>query len=286
MTQPDQPSASSIPTSVPTPARMYDYVLGGKDNYAVDREAVVALGTKFREGVDITRENRLFLYRVVRFLARDAGIRQFLDMGSGLPSQQNVHQVAEKFQPDARVVYVDNDPIVLAHGRALLADGGQTIVIQADMTEPQDILARPDVRRAIDFDRPAAALFLSVAHSIPDDEQVRTMLSTVEKALSPGSFLAVSQFVGVDQDAVDIHNEAAAKVGLVWKTRTVEEFLDLWGDGLEPVPPGLVDVGDWWPDPDQPPLNPVHEPLLPFVGEGAKNRRLKEFGGVLRKPAP
>jgi hypothetical protein len=275
------PDPTELHPDVPHSARMYDYCLGGKDNFAADREAVLGFVNQFREGLDVTRENRLFLYRVVRFLAEEAGIRQFLDMGSGLPTQANVHQVAQAFQPDAHVVYVDSDPIVLAHGRALLAEESTT-VIQADMTDPRDILVHPDVRRLIDFDRPAAALFLSVAHSIPDDEQVRGMFSTVADALVPGSFLAMSQFVGVDRDTAEAHTKKATEMGLVWRTRTVEEVREFAGD-LDLVPPGLVDVSDWRPDPDQPPLSPVAEPLQPYLGAAAENKQVKEFGGVLRK---
>lgn len=272
---------TGIDISKPSPARMYDYCLGGKDNFAVDREAVLALVTQFREGLDVTRENRLFLYRVVRFLAQEAGIRQFLDMGSGLPTQANVHEVARRFQPDAHVVYVDSDPIVLAHGRALLAEEATT-VIQADMTEPREIMAHPDVRRLIDFDQPTAVLFLSVSHSIPDDEQVRAMFAAVADMLAPGSFLALSQFAGMDRETAAAHTKKAIEVGLAWKTRTVDDICDLVGD-LEPLPPGLVDVGEWRPDPGQPPLSPVADPLLPFIGAAAENKQVKEFGGVLRR---
>jgi S-adenosyl methyltransferase len=283
MTTPDQPIPAIFSIDTPTPARMYDYCLGGKDNFAVDREAVLALNAQFPEGFDAARQNRLFLYRVVRFLARDAGIRQFLDMGSGLPTQANVHQVAQQFQPEARVVYVDNDPIVLAHGRALLADDVTTTVITADITEPQGILADEDVRRLIDFDQPTAALFLSVPHSIPDDERLGGMLSTVVELLAPGSFVALSQFVGVDRAAADEHTEKVAEMGLDWKTRVVEDFAG-YVRGLEAVPPGLVDVAEWRPDPTQPPLQPVDEPLRPYLGVGGADNRVKEYGGVLRKP--
>ena len=270
-------------TKVAHPARMYDYCLGGKDNFAVDREAVRIFVERFPEGLDSARENRLFLYRVVRFLSREAGIRQFLDMGSGLPTQANVHQVAQRFQPDAHVVYVDNDPIVLVHGRALLAEDATT-VIQADMTDPQDILARPEVRDLIDFDQPVAALFLSVPHSIPDDQQARDMFAAIVDALVPGSFLAASQFIGVHEEAARAHTQTANELGLVWKTRTVDGFQDLIaGLGLEPVPPGLVDVCDWRPDPHQPPLHPVDETLQPYIGWTAGDKLVKEFGGVLHK---
>jgi hypothetical protein len=272
---------TGIDTSTPSPARMYDYCLGGKDNFPVDRAAVLGFVTQFNEGLDVTRENRLFLYRVVRYLAQEAGIRQFLDMGSGLPTQANVHEVAQQFQPDAHVIYVDSDPIVLAHGRAFLA-AETTMVIQADMTDPRDVLENPDVHRLIDFDQPTAALFLSVAHSIPDDEQVRGMFATVADALAPGSFLAMSQFVGVDRETADAHTSKATEMGLVWKTRTIEDFRPLVPD-LEHVPPGLVDVADWRPDPDQPPQNTVDGPLQPFLGAAGENKQVKEFGGLLRK---
>jgi hypothetical protein len=272
---------TGIDISAPSPARMYDYCLGGKDNFAIDRAAVLALITQFREGLDVTRENRLFLYRVVRFLAQEAGIRQFLDMGSGLPTQANVHQVAQGFQPGAHVVYVDSDPIVLVHGRAMLTEE-TTTVIQADMTDPHAIMTHPDVRRLIDFDRPLAVLFLSVAHSIPDDDLVRDMFAAVVDGLAPGSFLALSQFAGADRETAAAHTKKATEVGLVWKTRTVDDIRALVG-GLEPVPPGLVDVGEWRPDPAQPPLRPVDEPLLPFIGAATENKQVKEFGGVLRK---
>ena len=281
MTVPDQPSYPGFSTSVPTPARMYDYGLGGKDNFAVDREAALTGLAQFPELLDIARENRQFLYRVVRFLAGEAGIRQFLDMGSGLPAAQNVHQVAQQFQADARVVYVDNDPVVLTHGDALLAEEGRTIVVMADMTRPHDILAHADVRRLIDFGQPVAVLFLSVLHSVPDDAVAVSMLSATASALAAGSFLALSQCVGESQEAVDEHNKVASQVGLAWKTRTAEEIREYAG-GLEPVPPGLVDVADWRPDRSQPPLDPVDEPLWPFLGAAARHKRLKEFGGVLR----
>lgn len=284
MSDPDRPPID-IATDRPSPARLYDYALGGKDNFAVDREAGLIGLAQFPEAMDIARENRLFLYRVVRYLARDAEIRQYLDMGSGLPTQDNVHQVAQRFQPDAHVVYVDNDPIVLAHGRALLADERTTTVIQADMTEPRDVLAHDDTRRLIDFDWPVAALFMSIGHSIPEDRQMRDMLATVARSLCPGSFLAASQIVTEDAQTAARSNEVAAEAGLAWKTRTVDEFAAmLAGLGMEPVEPGLLDVSQWRPDPGQPPLRPVPQPLRPYLGAAARDKRVKEFGGLLRKP--
>ncbi|WP_393916775.1 SAM-dependent methyltransferase, partial [Halostreptopolyspora alba] len=136
-----------IPTDRPTAARVYGYSLGSKDTYEVDREAAREGLKRFPEILDIARQNRMYLYRAVRYLAAEAGITQFLDLGSGLPTDNNVHQVAQSFQPDARVVYVDIDPVVLVHGHALLADNPNTTVITADMTQPEQILNHPDTQR-------------------------------------------------------------------------------------------------------------------------------------------
>ncbi|MBF9132621.1 SAM-dependent methyltransferase [Plantactinospora sp. S1510] len=272
-----------IRQDVPTSARMYDYCLGGKDHFAVDREAMQVVSSHFPEGLDAARNNRLFLYRVVRYLARDAGIRQFLDMGSGLPTQANVHQVAQQFQPDASVVYVDNDPIVLAYGRALLAEDQSTTVIAADMAETELILADPETQRLIDFSEPVAVLFLSIGHSIVDDEILRSMFRTVWDAVAPGSFLVFSQMCGIDRAAVEEGNEMSRGLGLVWRNRTPDEVAELLR-GMDLVEPGLVEVVDWRSDPNQPPLAQVDEPLRPFLGAAAKNRRVMEYGAVLRKP--
>ncbi|MGX7669771.1 SAM-dependent methyltransferase [Plantactinospora sp. DSM 117369] len=286
MTAPNDGSKPQIRQDVPTPARMYDYCLGGKDNFPVDRAAVLAVHKQFPEGVTEARNNRLFLYRLVRFLARDAGIRQFLDMGSGLPTQANVHQVAQQFQPDAHVVYVDNDPIVLAHGRALLADDRTTTVIAADMTEPERILGDPETRKLVDFSRPVAALFLSIGHSIVDDTLLRNMLGTVWEAVASGSYLAFSQVCGVDQATVDEGNEMTKRLGLAWRNRTPEQVVELMRGltGAESVEPGLVKVVDWRPDPDQPTLAHVDEPLRPYLESPPENQRSMECGVVFRKP--
>ena len=279
---PDSGDLPNLAMDVPTPARMYDYDLGGKDNFAVDRAAVQAGLAKFPGILDAARNNRLFLYRAVRFLARDAGVRQFLDMGSGLPTQNNVHQVAQQFQLDARVVYVDNDPIVLAHGRALLATDESTTVITADMTEPDVILKHPDTRRLLDFSEPMAVLFLSVGHSIVDDETVRRMLATVKDAVVSGSYVAFTQMIGVDQQVAAESTKVAEELGLQWKTRTREDIIEFLS-GFEPVGPGLVDITDWRPDPNQPPLAPVDEPIRQYIGASANDQRHLEFGGVARK---
>jgi S-adenosyl methyltransferase len=267
----------------PSPARVYDYTIGGKDHFPIDRAVALAVNERFPEGVDAGRNNRLFLYRAVRFLARDAGIRQFLDLGSGLPTQNNVHQVAQRFQPDATVVYVDNDPTVHAYGRALLATGGRTTVLDADMRDMDKILVHPETRRLLDLSSPVAVLFLSVGHFITDDATLQRLLDTVYDAVVPGSYVAFTQVVGVDQQAVDeAHAQLLEMVQMDWKNRLatdVVRFLRRW----EPVEPGLVDVTHWRPDPDQPPLPEVDAELRRFVGASKGNKRLYEFGGIVRK---
>lgn len=286
MTAPSDGGFPQIDTGPPSPARVYNYVIGGKDHFAIDRAVALGVNQHFPEGVDAGRNNRLFLYRAVRFLARDAGIRQFLDLGSGLPTQNNVHEVAQQFQPDAAVVYVDNDPAVRAHGSALLAkDDKNTAILDADMVDLDDILARPETRRLLDLSKPVAVLFLSVGHFITDDATLQGMIDKVFDTVVPGSYVAFTQMVGVDQQAVDeAHAKLLAFVQMNWKNRLSSDVVRLlrrW----EPVEPGLVDITHWRPDPDQPPLPEVDEPLRQFVGASQRNKRLFEFGGIVRKPA-
>jgi hypothetical protein len=285
VTAPSDGDFPQLDAGRPSPARVYDYVLGGKDNFEIDRAASQFVHTLFPETLDAAHNNRRFLYRAVRFLARDAGIRQFLDLGSGLPSQNNVHQVAQQFQPDATVVYVDNDPTVQTHGRALLATDGRTTVLAADMVEMDKILANPDTRRLLDLSRPVAVLFLSIGHLITDDATLQRMLDMVHDTVVPGSYVAFTQMVGVDQQAIDeAHAQLTEKIEMEWKNRLagdVARLLQRW----EPVEPGLVDITHWRPDPDQPPLPDVDEPLRQFIGASERNKRLFAFGGIVRKPA-
>ncbi|RKS73214.1 S-adenosyl methyltransferase [Actinomadura pelletieri DSM 43383] len=273
-----------IPYDVPTPARIYGWALGSKDNFEVDRRFMLKNLPAFPEMIDVARQNRLFLYRAVRYLARDAGIRQFLDMGCGLPADDNVHQVARRFAPDARVVYVDIDPIVLVHARALLAGDGSTVVITADMRDQEALLEHPDVRRLIDFDEPLAVLFLSVGHHLVDADDPRGVLRTVIERAVPGSHLAFTQIVCSDRERAADMDARSTAAGLRWQTRDRAEVDALLPAGLEPVEPGLVDVGDWRPDPDQPPLAPVPAELMPYANGSSLGRAMNEYGGVLRKP--
>jgi O-methyltransferase involved in polyketide biosynthesis len=285
MTAPSDGDFPELDTGRPSPARVYDYTIGGKDHFEVDRAAALTVNALFPEGVDAGRSNRLFLYRAVRYLARDAGIRQFVDLGSGLPTQNNVHQVARQFQPDTTVVYVDNDPAVQAFGRALLATDDRTTVLAADMRELDKILAHPDTQRLLDLSQPVAVLFLSVGHFITEDAVLQEMLDIAYETVVAGSYVAFTQMVGVDQRAVDeAHAQLGARIQMEWKNRLatdVTRFLRRF----EPVEPGLTDITQWRPDPDQPPLPEVDEPLRRFVGASENNKRLYEFGGIARKPA-
>ncbi|WBB63354.1 SAM-dependent methyltransferase [Streptomyces sp. WMMC500] len=277
------PALPGIPTDRPTSARAYDWMLGGKDSYEVDRDMLRVGLARFPEGLDMTRQNRLFLYRAVRYLAREAGIRQFLDMGCGLPTNNNVHQVAQKYGTSCRVVYVDIDPIVLAHGRALLADDDSTAVITADMRDQEVVLGHPDLQRLIDFDEPVAVLFLSVVHHLLDADDPRRILRTVIDSAVPGSYLTLSQVVSDDEEAAIGTTEYMNTNRVPWQTRTPAQ-VDAYTDGLEPVSPGLVNVAKWRPDPSQPPLPPVVPDLQQYVGATKRSDRLYEYGGILRKP--
>ena len=232
-------------TSVAHPARMYDYYLGGKDNFPADRRAadeLLAVAPQTRVGA---HENRAFLQRAVRFLAAEAGIRQFLDIGTGLPTQGNVHEVAQSIAPESRVVYVDNDPIVHAHANALLRDR-HTASILADLRDPEAILGHPDTRRLIDFDQPMAILLLAVLHFIRDQEDPAGIVARLRAAMAPGSYLVVSHGTGdlypreIGDQAKRTYDRASAP--LVLRTRV--EIAALL-DGLELVDPGMVQMSLW-----------------------------------------
>jgi hypothetical protein len=237
-----------IDLSRPSVARMYDYYLGGKDNFAIDRDAVERVERAMPEVRPLARENRAFLRRAVRFMAA-AGIRQFVDIGAGLPTAGNTHEVAQQAAPEARVVYVDNDPIVLAHGRALLATDNSTTVITADLRRPSEVWDHPEARRLIDLDRPVGVLLIAMTHFLHDGERDRVM-GALRDSLAPGSYLATTHVTG------DGHpHEAVEGVENVYRAtptpiyfRPHAEVLRFF-DGFELVEPGLVTVDAWRPDP-------------------------------------
>jgi O-methyltransferase involved in polyketide biosynthesis len=234
---------AGIDIDKPSPARIYDVFLGGKDNYEVDRAAAkVAV----QNGPDIpraARENRAFLARAIRF-AVEAGITQFIDLGTGLPTQGNVHEVAQSMVSDAHVVYTDNDPIVLAHARALLPPSKTTTVIQADVREPETILDHPSTRALIDFTRPVGIIMLAVLH-FATDEQARNTIEMFREAVVPGSHLILSHSTvegHPGSQAVDAWKNATSRL----RSRTRAEIEELF-QGFELVDPGVVWVPQWRP---------------------------------------
>ncbi|WP_433664089.1 SAM-dependent methyltransferase [Nocardia sp. CA-128927] len=289
MSSGDRRERPAISFDRPSSARAYGWMLGGKDIYPADQDILLYMLGRFPECVDIARQNRQFLYRAVRYLVQEAGISQFLDMGCGLPTDNNVHQVAQRFNPDVRVAYVDVDPIVLAHGRAMLAEArANTTVITADMRSPETILADPDVERLIDFSEPVAVLFLSVGHHLKDVDKVgqgarHVLRHVIDTVAVPGSHLAFSQVVSDDPTLGATFARKIDESGIPWQHRSPEE-VDALFDGLEQIAPGLVNLVDWRPDPNQPPLEPVPEPLRRYVGATESRSKVYEYGGILRKP--
>ncbi|MBB4932807.1 O-methyltransferase involved in polyketide biosynthesis [Lipingzhangella halophila] len=235
-----------IPTDRPTPARIYDALLYGKDNYQVDRDAAARALTHEPNARLVVHENRAFLRRVVEYLVNEAGIRQIIDLGSGLPTQDNVHQVAHAIAPETRVVYVDNDPIVLAHGQALLADNPHTRVITADLRDVDTVLNHPDTRQLIDFTQPWALLSVAVFHFIPEDPQ--SIVAAYRAHMPTGSHLALSH---LSQDATT--PETAAEITAIYEQATAPMVLRSYQDiagiftGFRLVPPGLPLIMNWRP---------------------------------------
>lgn len=253
----DRVPPPGIDITKPSIARTYDCFLGGKDNFAIDREIARMTLEVMPDGVGGARANRAFLRRVVRHLAKEAGIRQFLDLGSGLPSAGNVHEVAHASDPTARVVYVDNDPVVLVHARALMVDSDATTVITADVREPEKILEHPDVRRLLDFDQPLGLLMFAILHHINDDEDPEGITGTLRAALAPGSHLAISHFHNPGDERPDDARFAIEGEKLFNETlgtgrwRARDEILSYFGD-MELLEPGLVPLPEWRPDPGDP----------------------------------
>jgi SAM-dependent methyltransferase len=266
--QPD--NFPEIDTRIASVARVYDHMLGGTDNYEVDRRSADGMEDMMPGSYALTRNNRRYLERVVRYLAADCGIRQFIDHGSGLPTQNNVHQVAQAAAPGSRVVYVEIDPVVLAHGRvkALLAEDDSTAFIEADASDTEKILGHPDTRRLINFDEPVAALFISFLHCIPDARDPWAVVRQMTDRLAPGSYIAISHLTSDDPQARERITEfALAALGGNWGRVRSREEVAAFFDGLEIVPPGLVKATDWHPD----------------GREEEQSAEWFEFGGVARK---
>jgi hypothetical protein len=230
---------------------MYDYFLSGKDNFAADRETANKALAAWPALRTAARENRAFLGRAVRYLAGEAGITQFLDIGSGLPGVGNVHEVAQEVNPAARVVYVDNDPIVLAHGRALLVSKpqGRSVYIDADMREPEKILSHPLTQDTLDFTKPVALMLVSVLHFFMDDDQVRRIVGPLVDALPPGSYVTASHGTAEFAPEARKAGQEYTRDGVDAIGRDADVFADLVFAGLKFVPPGVVVVSEWRPEP-------------------------------------
>jgi hypothetical protein len=258
----DSPGAGQdrpkIDTTVPHSARVWNYWLGGKDNYPVDREAGDQYRQIFPQIVDIARADRGFLSRAVRYMAGEAGIRQFLDIGTGLPTLDNTHQVAQDVAPESRIVYVDNDPLVLVHARALLTSTpeGACDYIEADLREPDKILN--EAAATLDFARPVAITLLGILHFVPDDEQAYQIVTRLMDAVPSGSYLALTHATLDPSLGGEATAEANAEAQAFWNEnaavpitpRTGEQVLRFF-EGLEMIEPGLVSMSRWRPEPNR-----------------------------------
>jgi hypothetical protein len=250
-----------VDTSKASIARVYDYALGGKDNYPVDRDVIENLRRAAPEAELLAVDNRAFLVRAVRFLAGEAGIDQFLDCGSGLPTAENTHQVAQRVNPEARVVYVDNDPSVIAHGRALLEENDLTSFSPGDLADPRQVLDDPVVTRNLDFDRPIALLQAGTLHHYDEDRlSIPEIMEQYIAALPSGSYVAIAHFL----DPEDDDSELARRMEDVFvhspmgtgRFRTRDQIRAML-PGLDLIEPGLVRCFEWWPD------GPALKPIVP-----------------------
>jgi len=243
--------ARDIDTTVAHPARIWNYWLGGKDNYAADRDVGDQTLEVYPEIATLARQQRAFLGRAVRYLAGEAGVRQFLDIGTGLPTVDNTHEVAQRVAPESRIVYVDNDPLVLAHARALLTSSpeGVTDYIDADLHDPGLILA--EAGRTLNFDRPVAITMLGILIFISDDDEARSIVRRLVDALTPGGYLVLTHTTNAihgarTNEAVRVWNEGGSVPMVI---RTPDQIAGFF-DGLDLLEPGVVPLSRWRPEPD------------------------------------
>jgi hypothetical protein len=254
-------------TGVAHPARVYDYWLGGKDNYAADRalgDAIIAAMPSTRSSA---RGNRAFLGRAVRYLAAEAGIRQFLDIGAGIPTAGNTHEVAQAIAPGSRIVSVDNDPIVGAHARALMTGhpAGATLFLQADLRDPGRILADPGLRATLDLGQPVALMLVAVLHFLPETDDPRGIVAELLAALPSGSYLTISNITAdFDPDSAADAQAAGQRSGVTYVPRSQAEVAAFFA-GLDLVDPGVVPLLAWRPD-DGPPTDPRAVPSYAAMG--------------------
>jgi S-adenosyl methyltransferase len=261
----------SIDSTVAHPARRYNYWLGGKDHFAADRESGDAIAGTFPGIRTTVIENRLFLRRAVTHLVQEAGVRQFLDIGTGLPTADNTHEVAQRIAPESRVLYVDNDPLVMVHARALLtsAPQGATDYIQADLREPKTILAAPQLRDTLDLSQPVALMLIALLHFIGDEDQPEAIIRTLVDALPSGSYLVLSHasydFLPPRTTESLNRPDNAAMQGFTMRTgQQIARFFD----GLDLVEPGIVAISEWRGEDDR-----IRPPLAEVGGYAAVARK-------------
>jgi S-adenosyl methyltransferase len=253
------PPPDGIDVTLPNVARIYDFLLGGKDNFAADREAARRLIEAIPDVAAIARDNRSFLGRVVRYLATKGGIRQFLDLGGGLPTQANVHELAQGVAPDSRVVYVDNDPLVASHGRALLASRDRVGMVLGDLRDPAGVLHHPDVIGLLDLTRPVAVLCTSTLHFIGDEAEPHAVIAAYRDQMAPGSYLAITHGTleedpeGEGGKAEGVYRQASSQLHV----RPLAEVLRFF-DGFELIEPGLAWITEWRPEPGTAPSGRPH----------------------------
>src|SRR6266487_6527602 len=263
---PSQQPISKLDTGVPHSARIWNYWMGGKDHFPADRQVGDQVRAVFPAIVENARASRAFLGRAVRYLTGEAGIRQFLDIGTGLPTANNTHEVAQRVAPSARIVYVDNDPLVLAHARALLTSSpqGATDYLDADLRDPDKILQ--GAVETLDFTRPVAVMMLGILGYVADYDEARSIVRRLVGAVAPGSYLVIND--GTRASEADIEaNRTAQQAGLQYHLRSQEQFAGFF-DGLEVVEPGVVSTPRWRPD----------------TGTMDDYAELAVFCGVARKP--
>ena len=259
-----------LDASKPHISRVYDYLLGGKDNFAADRAVADQLITQLPAVQVGVRAQRDLLGRVVRYLVGEAGLRQLLDIGSGLPTAENVHEIAHRIDPATRVVYLDNDPIVLAHARALLADDTVTFAAAGDLRDPAGLLADADVREHLDWDQPIGLLLCGILHYILDEEKPAQVVETLYRVLPAGSYVFIHHMLDSEDPASATLQEAMQKGLGRTQFRTFAQIRELFG-GLELVEPGVVLVPDWRPDPG---TQGVQEhPVLGLAAAGVARKR-------------
>lgn len=259
-----------VDVGTPNVARIYDFMLGGTNNFEVDREAAASIMRHIPGARLAGLANRAFLRRTVRYLAGEMGIRQFIDIGTGLPTQGNVHEVAQMVRPGAHVIYVDNDPVVRLHAKALLVTDPDIEFVEADLRRPEEVLAAPETRALIDFSEPVAVLLAAVLHFLFDEDDPYGVVAQLRDALPSGSYIVISHgiFEGVEPDDADSFSNVYQKSNMPIAARGRNQVIRFF-DGFDLVDPGVVWVPEWRPDPGE----SVEQPELSH-----------SVGGIGRKP--